>query len=61
MQNPTQGAETVIDVVLKDSGRIIATIAEDKVFTLGSEIGPSFDPTQAHLFADEGVPATASH
>jgi multiple sugar transport system ATP-binding protein len=55
------GAETVVEVVLADGGRIIAAIGEDKVFAPGSDIGLSFDPAQAHLFADEAVPAAAPH
>jgi len=46
------GAETVVEVGLKDGSRVIATIGEDRVLKLGVEIGLGFDPTQAHLFAE---------
>jgi multiple sugar transport system ATP-binding protein len=46
------GAETVIEVRLKDGSRVIAAIGEDRVLEPGVEIGLGFDPTQAHLFAE---------
>ena len=49
------GAETVIDVTLRDGGSIIAAIAEDRVLKPGTEIGLSFDAAKAHLFADEAL------
>ena len=55
------GAETIVEVRLKDGSRLIAAIAEDKVFEPGSEIGLSFDPAQAQLFPPEAVPETAPH
>jgi multiple sugar transport system ATP-binding protein len=48
------GAETVVEVVLRDGERVIAAIGEDRVLKAGTEIGLSFDPGQAHLFADDG-------
>jgi multiple sugar transport system ATP-binding protein len=45
------GAETVVEVSLKDGTSIIAALGEDRVLEPGSEIGLRFDPAQAHLFA----------
>jgi multiple sugar transport system ATP-binding protein len=55
------GAETVVEVKLKDGSKIIAAIGEDKVFAPGIEIGLRFDPGQSHLFADENIPAASPH
>jgi multiple sugar transport system ATP-binding protein len=44
------GAETVVEVVLKDGSSIIAALNEDHVLRPGAEIGLRFDPGQAHLF-----------
>ncbi|MFN3147809.1 MAG: ABC transporter ATP-binding protein [Paracoccaceae bacterium] len=49
------GAETVIDITLRDGGTIIAAVAEDRVLQPGTEIGLSFDAAKAHLFADEAL------
>ncbi len=49
------GTETVIDIALKDGTRILASLAEDRIFTPGEEIALDFDHAHAHLFA----PATA--
>ena len=46
------GAETVVEVELKDGSTIIAALGEDKVLSPGTEIGLAFDPAQAHLFAE---------
>jgi multiple sugar transport system ATP-binding protein len=45
------GAETVVEVELKDGSTIIAALSEDRVLAPGTEIGLQFDPAQAHLFA----------
>ena len=55
------GAETVVDVALRDGTKIIAAIGEDRVLDRGTEIGLGFDPMQAHLFAQEPIPVTAPH
>jgi multiple sugar transport system ATP-binding protein len=44
------GAETVVEVVLKDGSSIIAALNEDHVLRPGAEIGLRFDPGRAHLF-----------
>ncbi|SDB24777.1 ABC transporter ATP-binding protein [Bauldia litoralis] len=46
------GAETVVEVGLKDGTRVIAALGEDRVLEPGIEIGLGFDPAQAHLFAE---------
>jgi multiple sugar transport system ATP-binding protein len=44
------GAETVVEVTLKDGKNLIAAMARDAVFPLGAEVHMTFDPVQAHLF-----------
>ncbi len=51
------GAETVVDLKLKDGTKFIATFGEDKVFEAGESVDLTFDPVQAHLFASEDDPA----
>jgi multiple sugar transport system ATP-binding protein len=46
------GAETVVEVGLKDGSSIIAALNEDRVLQPGAEIGLRFDPAQAHLFGE---------
>jgi multiple sugar transport system ATP-binding protein len=46
------GAETVVEVNLKDGTSVIAALGEDRVLQAGAEIGLGFDPAQAHLFAE---------
>jgi multiple sugar transport system ATP-binding protein len=46
------GSETVVDIELRDGSKMIAAIAEDRILKPGSEIGFTFDPDQAHLFAE---------
>jgi multiple sugar transport system ATP-binding protein len=44
------GAETVIEVTLPNGTPLMVALARDAVFTIGTEIGLSFDPSEAHLF-----------
>jgi len=44
------GAETVVEATLKDGEPLIAALARDAVFPIGTEINLTFDPAQAHLF-----------
>jgi len=46
------GNETVMNLILRDGTGIIAAIAEDRVFSEGTEIGLTFDPANAHLFKE---------
>jgi multiple sugar transport system ATP-binding protein len=45
------GAETVIEVTLKDGKALIAALARDAIFPLGTEVSLGFNPAEAHLFA----------
>ena len=47
------GAETIIEILLKNDERVIAAISKDQILRNGKEIGLHFDPTQAHLFPCE--------
>ncbi len=44
------GIETVVDVTLRDGARVLASLAEDRVFEPGQSIQLGFDPGRAHLF-----------
>jgi len=46
------GSETVVEVNLRDGSKVIAALGEDWVVAPGAEIGLSFNPSKAHLFAD---------
>ncbi|MEI6098580.1 MAG: sn-glycerol-3-phosphate ABC transporter ATP-binding protein UgpC [Alphaproteobacteria bacterium] len=45
------GAETVIEVTLKDGTPLIAALSRDAVYPLGSDMELNFDPREAHVFA----------
>ena len=47
------GAETVLEIALKDGSTIIAALGEDRMLAPGSEVGLNFDPAQGHLFAPD--------
>ena len=53
------GAETVVEVALKDGETIIAALPEDRVLAPGTEIDLRFDPAKAHLFPHERVDRSA--
>ncbi|SLN28513.1 ABC transporter ATP-binding protein [Roseisalinus antarcticus] len=55
------GAETVVDVALRDGTKMIAAIGEDRVFAAGDAIDFNFDPAAAHLFAREEEMAPVPH
>ena len=44
------GAETVVEVTLKDGNPLIAALSQDAIFPLGTPVNLSFDPEKAHLF-----------
>ncbi len=46
------GAETVVEVTLRDGTRVIAALPRDAVYATGDEIGLTFNPAEAHLFRD---------
>ena len=47
------GAETVVEVTLKNGQPLIAALSQDRVFALGSAVHLDFTPDSAHLFAME--------
>jgi multiple sugar transport system ATP-binding protein len=47
------GAETVVEVTLKDGNPLIAALSQDAVFDLGAKMNVDFDPEKAHLFLPE--------
>ncbi|MCB1355602.1 MAG: ABC transporter ATP-binding protein, partial [Maritimibacter sp.] len=47
------GAETIVEVRLKDGGKLIAALSEDRVYEPGEKIGFNFDSDRALLFAPE--------
>ena len=44
------GAETVVEVTLKNATPLIAALSQDAVFGLGASMNLDFDPDKAHLF-----------
>ena len=44
------GAETVVELTLRDGAPLIAALPHDAVFALGAQINLDFDATRAHLF-----------
>ena len=48
------GAETVVEVTLKNGKPLIAALSHDAVFPLGAAVNLEFDPARAHLFPREG-------
>ena len=44
------GAETVVELTLRDGMPLIAALPHDAVFALGAQINLDFDATRAHLF-----------
>ena len=53
------GSETVVDIGLRDGSKIIAAISEDRVLDPGTDIGLTFDASQAHLFPHEDLASEA--
>ena len=48
------GAETIVEVTLKDGEKLIAALSEDRIYAPGERIGFDFDPDRALLFPTEG-------
>ena len=42
----------MIEVTLSDGSPLIAAMARDAVFALGTEIGLTFEACEAHLFSE---------
>ena len=56
------GAETMLNITLNDGTTVIAALGQDAVFDIGRAVDLGFDPSQAHLFADDGTKGPkASH
>ena len=60
------GAETMLNITLNitlnDGTSVIAALGQDAVFDIGRAVDLGFDPSQAHLFADDGTKGSkASH
>ena len=55
------GAETVIEVTLKDGTPLIAALSRDAVYPLGSAMELNFDAGEAHVFAASDEPMKAAH
>jgi multiple sugar transport system ATP-binding protein len=47
------GAETILEIALKDGKPLIAALAQDAVYELGAQVNLDFDPAKAHLFRPE--------
>ena len=48
------GAETVVEVKLRDGEPLIAALSEDRIYQTGARIGFDFDPGRAQLFPAGG-------
>lgn len=55
------GAETVIEVTLRDGSPLISAISRDAVYPLGSEMDLSFDPADAHIFPASDLEMKTAH
>ncbi len=55
------GAETVIEVTLRDGSALIAALSRDAVYPLGSDMDLTFDPAEAHVFTESDAPMKAAH
>lgn len=44
------GAETVVEITLRDGNPLLAALSHDAVFPLGEVVNLNFDPAKAHLF-----------
>jgi multiple sugar transport system ATP-binding protein len=45
------GTETVVNLKIGPTERVLMSISQDLAFDIGQEVGVSFDPEKAHLFA----------
>lgn len=55
------GAETVVEVTLKDGNPLIAALSHEAAFDLGAQMNLDFDPDQAHLFPEDGSTTGSRH
>jgi len=54
-------ALTVIEVTLRDGSPLIAALSRDAVYPLGSDMELTFDPAEAHVFAQADSPMKIAH
>ncbi|MEO0383643.1 MAG: hypothetical protein AAF234_08845 [Pseudomonadota bacterium] len=52
-------SETVVDVTLADGNKLIAALAEDKIYTPGEQLHFTFLPDMTHLFPEDEEAAQA--
>jgi len=55
------GAETVVNITLRDGTNVIAALAEDQIYSLGQPVGLDFDPAKAHLFDELPSAENSAH
>jgi multiple sugar transport system ATP-binding protein len=55
------GAETVVNITLRDGTNLIAALAEDQIYSLGQPVGLDFDPAKAHLFDELPSAENSAH
>jgi multiple sugar transport system ATP-binding protein len=55
------GAETVVDITLRDGTNAIAALAEDQIYGVGQPVGLDFDPAKAHLFDELPSAENSAH
>ena len=55
------GAETVVNITLRDGTNVIAALAEDQIYNLGQPVGLDFDPAKAHLFDELPSAENSAH
>ena len=55
------GAETVVDITLRDGTNVIAALAEDQIYKVEQPVGLDFDPAKAHLFDELPNPENLAH
>jgi multiple sugar transport system ATP-binding protein len=55
------GAETVVNITLRDGTNVIAALVEDQIYSLGQPVGLDFDPAKAHLFDELPSAENSAH
>lgn len=55
------GAETVVNITLRDGTNVIAALAEDQIYSVGQPVGLDFDPAKAHLFDELPSAENSAH
>jgi len=55
------GAETMLNLSLRDGSTLIAALGHDAMFDIGTPVDLGFDPGQAHLFPADQSAARSAH